>query len=113
MRRPPTKAQKAEVLARQSDGLCGCGCRKPLQGPLRWEHVVPLWAKGTNATGNFERWRLECSKAKDAREAGDRARMDAARKRHEGTRRPRKPIPSRGFDKQWRRKFNGQVERRV
>lgn len=93
-RKRPTKAQQAIVLARQN-GLCGCGCGKPLTGPLIWEHFIPLWSKGTNETGNFERWRGSCSKPKTSAEHKVRAHLDRAGKRHRGEYRPRQPMKSR------------------
>lgn len=84
------------------------------------DHVIPLWKVRTLdqaalikyfGPDNLQLLCHICHATKTAREAGERAHFNAmARKAQE----PRKKgsIPSRGFDKRFRRKMNGKVEPR-
>lgn len=106
----PASVRRA-VLAR--DGwLCGI-CKRVLGCRIEIEHTLPLWAGGSNDADNLTGVHWSCHQGKTAREAGERARADAAGKRHRGERAPRRPIRSRGFPKHLTRTFQGEVVPRV
>lgn len=114
-RKPLTRRQVIEIVLRQ-DGRCACPCKQKLQ-PLTEgvidEHVIALALGGTNDMANRELWRKPCAAlktaSKDAPAIGKVRRIIA---RREGTRRPRKPIQSRGFDKSKTKGFDGVVRER-
>ena len=84
------------------------------------DHVIPLWKVRTLdpaalvkyfGPGNLQLLCHICHATKTAREAGERAHFNAMERK---AKQPSKKgsIPSRGFDKTYRRKMNGKVERR-
>ena len=81
------------------------------------DHKKPLWQGGTNTLDNAQ---LLCKKhhaAKTAREAPERAKADRqsgrkgqyARRQRAKAEGRHKGIQSRGFDKRFKRKMNGEV----
>lgn len=112
---PKTKALAFE----RSGGRCEkCGC-KLMPGEFQYDHTHPAAAGGDNGLDNC---RVLCNDCHDAKTNGTRAlRLGAdkyeiakhkriAKKANE----PRKPgkIQSRGFEKRFKKKLNGKVERR-
>ncbi len=97
-RNPLTRAQFGQLMIDQG-GRCGCGCGEKLQPMTERvidEHRIALALGGTNDLSNRELWRLPCAKAKTAgKDAPAIAKCKRLVARAEGTRRPRKPIPSR------------------
>jgi 5-methylcytosine-specific restriction protein A len=99
-RKPLTRRQVIEIVLRQ-DGRCACPCKQKLQ-PLTEgcidEHLIALELGGSNDMANRALYRTPCAKAKtatkDAPAIGKVRRIEA---RLNGTRRARKPIPSRPF----------------
>lgn len=76
------------------------------------EHVIPLALGGTNEDENLRPALVDPHRVKskaDVRSISKAKRLEA---RENGTRRERKKIPSRPFDKTRTRKFNGKVEKR-
>lgn len=113
-RKPLTKKQRAEMALAQG-GRCGCGCGGKLDHPGEGtidEHLNPLGLTGTNDLSNRRLFRLPCAKAKTVKDHGDIAEAKRREARDNGTRRARKPIPSRGFDKTMRKRMDGKVEPR-
>ena len=109
MNRPPVQIEPRRVLSRREvielavrqSGRCACPCGQKLDALREGcvdEHRIALALGGTNDLANRELWRTPCAKAKTAGKdhpaIGKCKRIEA---RENGTRRPRKPIPSRGF----------------
>lgn len=97
-RKPLTRAEFGQLMIDQS-GRCGCGCGEKLQPMTERvidEHRIALALGGTNDLANRELWRLPCAKAKTAgKDAPAIAKCKRIEARENGTRRERKPIPSR------------------
>ena len=110
-RKPLTKKQRAELALRQG-GLCGCGCGGKLddrEGIID-EHVQALALLGSNDLANRSLWRKPCSDAKTyGRDLPAIAKAKRIEARENGTRRPRKPIKSKGFGSV-SRGFDGKVK---
>lgn len=111
-RKPLTKPQRAAMFLAHN-GVC-CICRKKITGP-DWidEHISPLWVGGSNDPENRGPAHIPCAAGKTSIETTARAKVKRLIARQDGTRKPRKAIPSRGFDKSKSRKFSGQVVSRV
>ena len=114
-RRPLTRRESLQLMLDQN-GRCGCGCGvklDPMGEGVIDEHRVALALGGTNDLTNRELWRKPCAgrktAAKDAPAIAKAKRIEA---RENGTRRPRKPIQSQGFDKSKTRGFDGKVRAR-
>lgn len=92
--RAVSKARREAVIAKQ-DGICKrANCDAPA---VYVDHVIPLWCGGTNANDNLEGLCAECHRRKTSAEAKARAKAKRIEARDKGTRRPRKPIMSKGF----------------
>ena len=106
-RKPLTKRQRALFFLDQ-DGICGCGCGVKMdherEGTID-EHVLPLWCGGTNDLTNRKLYRKPCAAEKTSRETTARGKVNRIIAREDGTRRERKQIPSRPFDKGPKRKW--------
>lgn len=112
-----TRPVKAAVLQR-SGGMCEApGCDRVGRD---FDHVRPVATGGDNSLGNCQLLCRPCNAAKGITEAQDAAKSDRQggrsgqyarrlRAKEKGT---YKPIPGRGFDRQWKRKLNGLVERK-
>lgn len=100
-----TKAQKALLLAQQDDCCGNCGTSLiwsvvdgvKVYGPMIDEHILPLFVGGGNNIENRGMWCVPCSSDKTKGEAGPNAKIRRIIARADGTRKERKPIPSRGF----------------
>lgn len=71
---------RVQVLT-EAKGLCQCSdCRSTGAVRLATEvdHIVPLWAGGSNAAANLQAISSECHRAKSEREAQARARGDGS-----------------------------------
>jgi len=98
-RKPLTAKQRAELALAQG-GICGCGCGGKLDARegIIDEHVLALGLLGSNDLANRSLWRKPCSDAKTyGKDLPAIAKAKRIEAREEGTRRPRKPIPGRGF----------------
>jgi hypothetical protein len=96
-RKPLTRVQFATLILAQ-DGRCGCGCGKKLQADrIIDEHVTALDFLGANTLDNRSLWDRDCSKVKTARDIAASAK--GKRLRHETGNGPKRPIPSRPFQK--------------
>lgn len=109
-RRYLTKKERSDMHALQG-GLCACGCDQPLGAKFIAEHWHCV------ALGNGEKpdalFTLACASRKTKKDIRDIWHVKRIKQRAEGTRRQRKPIANRGFDKSRRRKMNGTVEVRT
>ena len=102
----------------QQDGKCGCGCGQKLDftkpRAVTDEHLRPLREGGSNELDNRSLWLTACTKPKTCKESKDRAkaaRYEDGRTQADERKRNGSQIQSRGFDKRFRRKMNGTVER--
>jgi len=94
------------------DGLCArCGGNLPLV-EAEWDHRLALINGGDNGLLNWQPLHPACHKAKTRIDAKLAAKIKRIIRRLDGTRRARKAIASRGFNRSLRRKFNGKVESR-
>lgn len=108
---PLTARQRAELALAQK-GICGCGCGDKLDARegIIDEHVLALGLLGANDLANRSLWRKPCSDAKTyGKDLPAIAKAKRIEAREEGTRRPRKPIMSKGFGSV-ARGFDGRVK---
>lgn len=110
-RRVLSRREVIELAVRQG-GRCACPCGEKLNALTEGvtdEHRIPLAVGGTNDLQNRELWRTPCAKAKTAKKDQPAiAKCNRLIARENGTRRERKPIPSRGFAGRTR-KFDGSI----
>ena len=106
-----TKHQFAQLCLEQG-GLCGCGCKQKLRfkrGQIRDEHLHQRAMGGGDEIENRSLWCLECTKPKDKSDAFERKKLRSLTKATKKSRKPKKKIQSRGFQKppsdynQWRK----------
>lgn len=110
-RRYLTDCERFDMLAYQN-GRCAV-CNDDLApGQYEFDHSVPV-ALGNDAKPD-QAICVPCHRAKTKR---DVAGIAKARRLHRsfvlGERKSKRPIPSRGFSKAWRRRMDGSVERRT
>ena len=114
-RKPLSRAEFGQLMIDQ-EGKCDCGCGEKLQPMTEGvidEHRVALALGGTNDLTNRHLFRKPCARRKtDQKDTPAIAKVKRIEARLNGTRRPRKPIPSPGFDKTMTKKFDGSVVRR-
>jgi hypothetical protein len=92
-RRAMTPKRRAEAFL-SCEGRCGW-CHAKITGPYEVDHRITLFMGGADELHNLECLHPDCHKAKTTGQ--DRPAHDKIRRieqRANGTRRPRKPIPS-------------------
>lgn len=101
-------------IARRADDCCQ-HCKRKVGAGLRaeFDHVIPLILGGQHRESNIALLCHECHAAKTKLDVKIKAKVARVRKRRLGIK-PRKgrPIPGTRASG-WKRKFNGQWERRV
>lgn len=91
-------------------GKCYLSGRKIRPGePWEIEHVIALCNGGEHRESNMAPALTEPHKAKTAKDVALKAKVDRTRKKHLGIHKPK----TRGFDKRFRKKLDGTVERRT
>lgn len=107
MKREPVKIDKRKPLTRREviqlmlnqDGRCGCGCGVKLQPMTEGvidEHIIPLGIReNANELANRALYRKPCAAKKTSGDQSAIAKCKRIEARANGTRRERKPIPSR------------------
>jgi 5-methylcytosine-specific restriction endonuclease McrA len=115
-RRPLTRAQIAEITLRQLGKCARCSERLDFatKGAVIDEHLHPLADGGTNETDNRAFYCKPCAKPKTAKEARDRGKSKRiAEGRTQADRRAQRgpTMQSRGFDRTWKKRMDGTVER--
>lgn len=117
-RKPLTKAQRREILARQDDNCGECGTSliwrveagQKIYGPMIDEHVKRLFVGGSNELRNRQLWCVGCSKAKTKAEAPQNAKVRRILQWGEDERPSR--LQGRGFPKHLTKSVNGAVKPR-
>lgn len=94
-RRGMNATRRARIIAAQ-DGKCA-GCSRP--GPFDVDHRLTLWMSGPDEDHNCEALCILCHKRKTKADKSAIAKVKRIHARIDGTRRLRRPIPSRGFAK--------------
>ncbi len=118
-REPVPMAKRARLSSRlrlkvwsDHGGLCGlCGLPVGFTA-CEMDHQLSLVAGGSNDLANWQPLHPACHKAKTRADKGIGAKIKRLIARAAGTRRERKAIASRGFDKSLKRGFDGKVVRR-
>jgi hypothetical protein len=114
-RKPLTRREVIQLMLDQ-EGRCGCGCGEKLQPMTEGvidEHVIPLGIReNANELANRALYRKPCAAKKTPGDQSAIAKCKRIEARENGTRRERKAIPSRGFDKRQTRGFDGKVRLR-
>ncbi len=110
-RKPPTLKQQVSILLRQARcWLCGKGL---LKTGVEYDHLKPLALGGKNEVENFYALCPDCHsiKTKADVEAIARAKRRSGEKGQRARREKRggSSIQSRGFDKRFKKKMNGEV----
>ncbi len=100
---------RAKILAATGHVCARPGCPERATDV---DHILPLWLGGSNREKNLEGLCPAHHAAKTKAEASLRAKAKRREQRDQGTRRPRQPIASRGFDKTQTRGFDGIVRPR-
>ena len=106
-RAPMTKGRRLRIYL-ACNGRCVCGVKVPMKGTVI-DHPTQLWMGGPDEDEFLKFLCGPCVKIKDAKDASARGKVRRILAREEGTRRPRKAIPSRGFDKTKRKRMDGTV----
>lgn len=91
-KRNVSKARREKIIAAQ-DGVCKRACCGAPAVDV--DHIIPLWAGGSNRDDNLEGLCVPHHKQKTQAEAKARAKAKRIEARTTGARRPRKPIPQR------------------
>lgn len=107
-RRAMTPKRRLEALLR-SEGRCD-RCKVKLGSAFEVDHRISLFLGGADDASNTVALCVPCHRGvKTPADAAKHAKVKRLIAREDGTRRPRKPILSRGFDKTKSRKFSGEV----
>lgn len=118
-RKPLTKAQRREILARQEDCCGECGTSliwqvvegQKVYGPMIDEHVLRLFVGGPNDLRNRQLWCVPCSKAKTRAEAPQNAKVRRILDWDSEDKQPSR-LQGRGFDQRLTKTLRGQVKPR-
>jgi len=103
-----TPKRRLEALLR-SDGRCA-RCRVKLGSAFEVDHEISLFLGGADDETNTVALCVPCHRrVKTPADAKVHAKVKRTIARENGTRKPRKPIQSPGFDKTKTRKFDGTV----
>lgn len=92
-----TPARKRQVLEDYGKVCAECGAS--LSTKVEIDHRIQLWLGGPEERENLRPLCIPCHTAKTADDAKIRAKVKRIIAREDGTRRHRKAIPSRGFQK--------------
>jgi len=107
-RRSMTPKRRLEALLR-SEGRCA-RCKVKLGEAFEVDHEISLFLGGADDASNTVALCVPCHRGeKTPADAKAHAKVRRILAREEGTRRPRKAIPSRGFDKTKRKRMDGTV----
>lgn len=109
-RRKLSKAQRAEVLARDEE--CCYLCGQKIEGPFEVEHPVPFALGGADDITNWRAAHPACHSQKTKSDVTRIAKAKRVHKKHTGQfRAPRAVIPG-SKSTRFKKKLNGAVEMR-
>lgn len=91
-----------------ADGRCQ-SCQTKLQPGWAVDHIVPVWMGGADEASNWQALCVPCHALKTSGDQSAIAKVKRIHARQDGTRRERSAIPSRGFDKRFRKRMDGTV----
>jgi len=112
-RRAMTPARKRRIHTARGGKCSGCGKDVPVSGPgVTYDHTGTLWITGSDGDDDINLLCDDCDDEKTPKDLSRIAKTKRQRSKHIGDTKPKKPIPSRGFNKTLRRRFNGRVEPR-
>lgn len=115
-RRSISKAMRARVFAVHKGKCWLCRCSIATGEKWQVEHQVALVLGGADDETNMAPAHVECHRTKTsgrpATSHGSDIHATAKIRRLTRGKRERKPIPNRGFNRNWRRKMDGTVEKR-
>lgn len=110
-RKPLTDKQRLQMFL-DAKGICEiCGHRIDGVHEMWDEHMVPLWAGGSNEKWNRKPVHVKCAKAKTTKEATERAKGRRFAEFHFGARRPKQIMPG-SRRHHLKKKLDGSVVRR-
>ena len=110
-RKAMTPKRRLEALLR-SEGRCA-RCNVKLGEAFEVDHSVSLFLAGADDETNTVALCIPCHRGvKTPADAKVHAKVKRILARNDGTRRPRQPIPSRGFSTTLKKRFDGSVVRR-
>lgn len=95
-RKALTRREVIQLMLDQN-GRCGCGCGvklDPMGEGVIDEHINPREVSADDSLANRALYRTPCAKRKTTGDHKTIAKVKRLEARHNGTRRPRKPIPS-------------------
>ena len=119
-RKPLTKLQFAQLAVEQNGKCANCGVKLKFEPhQIRDEHVISLFGGGSNDLSHRQLWCNECVKQKNADDAARHAKLkrlrgetgQQARRSRAKSQNKYRSIASRGFEKRYRKKMNGEVVR--
>ena len=102
-----TKARRLRIYI-ACNGRCTCGAKVEMAGTVI-DHRIPLFMGGADDDSNLRFLCAACDRVKTSGDLKGCAKVRRIIAREDGSRRPRQPILSRGFDKTKTKKFNGEV----
>lgn len=103
-------AKQRQAVIEAWDGLCHC-CGETIEGPWDVDHIIPIALGGLHEPSNWAPIMRDHHKAKSRADVKAIAKVNRIHARQDGLKKTR-PIASKGFDKNKRRKFDGTVEKR-
>jgi len=95
-----SKARRLRIYL-ACNGRCICGEKVPMEGTTI-DHPIQLWMGGLDDDSELRFMCDDCDKPKTAKDATNRAKVKRIIARENGTRKPRKAIPSAPFQKSFR-----------
>jgi 5-methylcytosine-specific restriction endonuclease McrA len=90
------------------NGRCSCGAKVEMAGTVI-DHRIPLFMGGADDDSNLRFLCASCDRVKTSGDLKGCAKVRRIIAREDGSRRPRKAIASRGFDKTKTKKFSGEI----
>lgn len=108
-RKAVPQAWRPMILHQQMFCCAICGDLLTLKDGWDWDHRLPLALGGEHALSNVQAACIPCHKLKTREDIRKIRKAARIRARADHSRRRRKAITSRGFDKSLRRKMSGEV----
>jgi hypothetical protein len=112
MRREFTPKTKRLALER-ANGMCECGCGKPLDDSTEYHHIVSSWSDGDNSLKNCAALRPDCHRSWTEKfdKPGFNKHRRLVAKMANSIRRRSRPLPGTKASG-WKQKMSGEWVRR-